>query len=216
VAHLRDAECVVVAGQQIGLADEVRDKARARVFIELVGRVDLGHTPGLHHHHAVADGQGFGLVMSHHQGGDAHRALDTPDFKLHLFTQVGVEVGQRLIEQQHRRFDHQRTGQGHALTLATGQLTGVALGMLSQAHQLQHAVDAGGDVGRWHLAHLQAEGNVVAHAHMREQRVALKHHAQATAGGFGVGNVATVEQDLATADVDETGDHLQGGGLATA
>ena len=88
--------------------------------------------------------------------------------------------------------------------------------MLGQAHQLQHGIDAGGDVGRRHLAHLQAEGDVVAHAHMREQRVALEHHAQATAGGFCVGNVATVEQDLAAADVDETGDHLQGGGLATA
>jgi hypothetical protein len=66
------------------------------------------------------------------------------------------------------------------------------------------------------MAHLQAEGDVVAHGHVREQRVALEHHTQATAGGLSVGDVTPVEQNLPAAHVDETGDHLQGGGLAAS
>ncbi|MNJ80515.1 hypothetical protein D3C77_789230 [compost metagenome] len=51
---------------------------------------------------------------------------------------------------------------------------------------------------------------------MREQRVALEHHTQAPAGRLGVGDVAAVEDDAATGDLDEASDHLQGGGLAAA
>ncbi len=86
--------------------------------------------------------------------------------------------------------------------------------MLGQTHQLQHRGHALGDIGRGHFAHAQAEGDVVAHGHVREQRVALEHHAQAATAGFGVGDVAAIQHDAPGRGVDETGDHLQGGGLA--
>jgi hypothetical protein len=70
------------------------------------------------------------------------------------------------------------------------------------------------DLGDRHFAHAQAEGDVVLDGHVREQRVRLEHHAQATAGGFGVGDVATVQEDAPGGDFDEAGDHLQGGGFA--
>ncbi|MCY1562960.1 hypothetical protein D9M68_1004270 [compost metagenome] len=55
--------------------------------------------------------------MGDHQRGDSDFALDATDLELHLFAQVGVEVGQRLVQQQHRRLDHQRSGQGNTLAL---------------------------------------------------------------------------------------------------
>jgi hypothetical protein len=40
--------------------------------------------------------------------------------------QLGVEVGQRLVEQQDLRLQHQRAGDGDALLLAAGELGGQA------------------------------------------------------------------------------------------
>ena len=204
------------ASQAVGLADEVGNERRAWVFVKPVRVIDLGDTPGFHHHHPITDRQGFGLVVGDHQGGDAHLVLNATNLELHFFTQVRVQVGQRLVQQQHRRFDHQRAGQGYTLTLAAGQFPWVAFGMFVQAYQRQGLVDAAGDVGIGHLAHAQAKGDVVAHGHVREQRVALKHHPQAAAGRFGMGDVTAIEHDAPAGDFDEAGDHLQGGGLATA
>ncbi|MNE26213.1 hypothetical protein D3C80_1195700 [compost metagenome] len=207
------ADC---AAQAVGLADKVGNEGCARVFVEAVGVIDLGDAPGFHHHYPVADRQGLGLVVGDHQGGDADLVLDATYLELHFFTQVGVQVGQRFVQQQHRRFDHQCAGQGYTLALAAGQFTRVAFGVLVQAYQRQRLVDAPSDLGVGHLAHAQAEGNVVAHGHVREQRVALEHHTQAPAGRLGVGDVAAVEDDAATGDLDEASNHLQGGGLAAA
>ncbi|MNN65355.1 hypothetical protein D3C81_1808520 [compost metagenome] len=121
--------------QAVGLADKVGNERRARVLVETVGVIDLGDATGFHHHYPVADRQGFGLVVGDHQGGDADFVLDTADFELHLFAQVRVQVGQRLVQQQHRRFDHQCAGQGYTLALAAGQFTRVAFGVLVQAYQ---------------------------------------------------------------------------------
>ena len=45
--------------------------------------------------------------------------------------------------------------------------------------------------------HLQAEGDVVAHGHMRIERVGLEHHGEAALGRRHVGHVDAVDHDLA-------------------
>ena len=50
---------------------------------------------------------------------------------------VGVERGQRLVQQQQARVDGQGAGQGDPLGLAAGQLPGLGGGVLGQADALQ-------------------------------------------------------------------------------
>ena len=45
----------------------------------------------------------------------------------HLHAQLGVEVGQRLVEQEHRRLAHDGAAHRHALALAAGELARLAL-----------------------------------------------------------------------------------------
>ena len=66
-----------------------------------------------------------------------------------------------------------------------------------------------------HAAHLQAEGDVVERAQVREQRIALEHHCRAAFGRRQRGDVARTEQDVAFADLLVPGDHAQRGRLAT-
>jgi hypothetical protein len=65
-------------------------------------------------------------------------------------------------------------------------------------------------------AHAQRESDVLGHAHVREQRIALEHHAD-------VALVRRQDRDVAPADGDrarrrrlESGDRHEDGGLATA
>ncbi len=51
---------------------------------------------------------------------------------------------------------------------------------------------------------------------MREQRIALEHHAHAAFFRAQGSDVAALEQDAAMGGLHKAGDHLQGGGLAAA
>jgi hypothetical protein len=57
--------------------------------------------------------------------GDAELALEPLELVAQRLAQLGVQVGQRLVEQQQRRLDDQRAGQREALLLATGELGGL-------------------------------------------------------------------------------------------
>ncbi len=53
--------------------------------------------------------------------------MQPADLEAHFFAQIGVEVGQGLVEQQRFRLDDQRAGQRHPLLLSARQFAGIAL-----------------------------------------------------------------------------------------
>ncbi|KAG0921122.1 hypothetical protein G6F32_015250 [Rhizopus arrhizus] len=105
------------------------------------------------------------------------------DIQTQRHAQLGVQVGQGLVKQQHLRLDDDGTGQRHALLLPAGQLVGAALAVLRQAHELKRRFHLGADLRLWQLALDQAEGHVVPHRHVRPQRVVLEHHADVAVPG---------------------------------
>ena len=58
------------------------------------------------------------------------------------FLELGVERGQRLVQQQHARAHGHRARQCHALALAAGELGGALLLQAAQAHQVDQLADA--------------------------------------------------------------------------
>src|SRR5579884_1227263 len=64
-------------------------------------------------------------------------------------------------------------------------------GPLRQADQPQELFDLGADLRRLALADLEAEGDVVEHAHVRECGVVLKHEADPAILSSRVGDIAT-------------------------
>ena len=85
-----------------------------------------------------------------------------------------------------------------------------------EPHEPQGLVDARGDLGLRQLAHLEAEGDVLGDRHVREQRVALEHHAGIAPPRRQVRDVAPAEADRAAGRLDEAGDHAQRRRLAAA
>ncbi|MOA15004.1 hypothetical protein D3C78_1351410 [compost metagenome] len=64
--------------------------------------------------------------------------------------------------------------------------------------------------------HLQAEGDVLRHRHVREQGVALEHGVDRAAEGRESLHRLAVEADAAGGGLFESGNEAQQGGLATA
>jgi ABC-type spermidine/putrescine transport system permease subunit II len=69
---------------------------------------------------------------------------------------------------------------------------------------------------RTDLAHPEAEAHVVQRAHVREQAVALEHHAHVPLGGRHRGDVLAVDQDRSGIRDLKAGHDAQGRGLAAA
>ena len=111
---------------------------------------------------------------------------------------------------------HQRPPQRDALALAAGQRGRLAI---EQRLQLQHRcrlAHARGDLGLAGAAQFQAETQVLGHAHVRIQRVALEHHRDVAILRRDLVHHAVADTQLAAADRLQARDHPQQGGLAAA
>ena len=77
--------------------------------------------------------------------------------------QLGVEGAEGLVEQEHRRPEHEGPGQGDPLLLATRQLTGPALLVAGQLDQFEGGADPFGLSPPSQLLVAEPEGHVLGH-----------------------------------------------------
>ena len=110
-----------------------------RPLVDVARRADLLDAPLVHHRDLVRQRERLALVVRHVDGGDPQLALQPLQLEAHLLAQLGVEVGQRLVEQQQRRLHHQRARERQALLLAAGELGRLALGEVVELHGGEHA-----------------------------------------------------------------------------
>ena len=99
--------------------------------VDFRGRADLLQLAGLEDRDSIAHGGGFGLVVGDVDGGHAEALLELADFDPHLVTQVSIEVGERLIEQEYARLAHEGAAERHALPLAAESSLGFRWSRLS-------------------------------------------------------------------------------------
>ena len=103
-------------------ADKRRHEQGRRAGVDLLRRVHLLEHTGIHHRDAVGDRHRLFLVVGHEHGGDADAALDGRQLGAHVDAQLRVKVGERLVQQQDARLEHQRSGQRDALLLTARKL----------------------------------------------------------------------------------------------
>ncbi len=163
----------------------------------------------------VGHRQRLTLVVGDEHEGDADLALDAFELHLHGLAQLEVERRQRLVEQQRTRVVDQRTGQRDALLLTAGQLLGLALLPAPEVDDVEHLADPAGHLALGDALAVEAEGDVLEHAHVREQGVGLEHHVHVTLVRRNAGDVVAVQIDLTCGRLVEAGDHPHGRRLAT-
>ncbi len=84
-------------------ADETGDEDVGRLFVELVRRADLHQPARVHDRHARADGERFRLVVCHRHDRASQVVVQVLELDSCVESLAGVEVGEGVIEQQHRR-----------------------------------------------------------------------------------------------------------------
>ena len=139
---------------------------RERSLQQLAWRALLHHPPLLDHGHPA--GQRHRLVVG--MGDDDRRHRRIPQHRGQLrgnrAARGRIERRQRLVQQQRLRLQRKRPRQRHPLPLAAGQPRRAGSRQVPDPDPLEQRIDVGA-VG--------AVGDVLAHRHVREQRVVLEH-----------------------------------------
>ncbi len=105
-------------GVDLGTADELGDADVLRVFVDLGGRADLNDVSLDHDGDAARHRHRLGLVMGDVDKRGFQLAMQLGELGAHMHAQLGVQVGQRLVEQKPERLAHDGASDRNALPLA--------------------------------------------------------------------------------------------------
>ncbi len=154
--------------------------------------------------------------MGHEHGSDADPANDVADLAPRPFAECRVEVGQRLVEQEHARLGGQRPRQRDPLLLPAGELPDAAQAVPLEIHQGERPVHPAVEVGSTHPERLEPKRHVGADVEVREERVVLEHHPEAPGHRRDAGHIVTLDQDPTLIRRLEPGEQPERGRLAAA
>jgi len=93
---------------QVGGADELGDEAVPGAPVDLLGLPLLDEGAPRHHRDPGGERQRLGLIVGDVERGDPHVAVEPQELEPHLRPQLGVQVGERLVQEQEPRLDHER------------------------------------------------------------------------------------------------------------
>ena len=197
-------------------ADEARHEQIVGAVIKLEWCAHLLDDAVMQHDDLVGHGHGFHLVMRHIDGGGLQPLMQFLDFGAHLHAQFGIEIGQRLIEQEDFRIADDGPAHGDTLALAARQLTRIAGEIGNQPQNFGRLVDPGIDLGFRCLPQFQRETHVLGHRLVRIKRIVLEHHGDIAVFGLQAIDDAVADHDIAAGDLLKPGDHPEQRGLAAA
>ena len=185
-------------------------------MVEVQRLADLLHVTIAQHNNLVGHGHGFDLVVRYVDHGGLQLCVKLGQFLAHLHPQLGVEVGQRLVEQEDFRVADDGTADGDALALTARHVLGLAVEQLLDLQDPRGAHHALFDLGLGALGQPQAEGHVLEGRQVRVERVGLEHHGDAALGRRHIVHHLITDVKIAGRDVFQTGHHPQQGGLTAA
>ena len=204
------------AVEDVCLADKVRDKGVDRLVIDVLGRADLLDNAVVHHHHAVAHGQSFLLVVGDIDKGFFGLLLDFLQLELHAFAQLEVERAERLVQQNNIGIANQRARNGNALLLTAGKLCHRAFFITLEVNDGKHFHYFLFDFVFRKLFELQPKGNVIKHVQVGEQRILLKDGVDIPLVRRKSVNALAVKDDVAAVRLNKAADDAQRCGFAAA
>jgi len=163
--------CIGWLWRQEGSLQQLSRIGMARILEDRLGLALLHHLAVPDHHQLMTQGLDHGQVVADEQIGQAilalQRAQQLDDLTLH----GAVQGRGRLVEQDQRRLEHQRAGDGDALALAAGKLVRVPVaGIRIQTDLLERRDDRGLLFrGCTDTVDAQAFGDDLGHAHARTE-----------------------------------------------
>ncbi len=186
-------------------AEEPGDEHGRRSVEQLERRALLLDQPVAHQHDPVGQRHRLDLVVGHVDHRRRDRRMEALDLAAHLVAELGVEIGQRLVEQEDAGAAHDRPADRDALALAAGDLPRVALEQRRDAEHRRRGPDPLVDLGGRELPGAEPEADVPGHRHVRIERVVLEHHGDVAVARPHVVDDLAADLDLAVGDLLEAG-----------
>ena len=144
------------------------------------------------------------------------RCWNCLDLQARRGAQFGVEVRERLVEQQRGRLAHERARERDTLAFAAGELTRPPIEKMANAEQLRRPLDFLFNLGVRNALRPQRKGDILAHRVMRIEAVALKHHRHAAGARRNIVDDIAADQEVAAGLPFEPADDAQERRLAAA
>ena len=113
---------------------------------------------------------------------DAQLPVQFPDKLQDLVGGIGIQGAGGLVAQQHLRLGRKRPGNGDALLLAAGELGGVGIRFVRQAHQLQKLSGPLFRVSPSHAPQLHRETHIAQASALHQEIKVLEDHGDLPAG----------------------------------
>ena len=146
-------------------------------MVERVRRVVLLQRAAREHRDAAAQRHRLDLVVGDVDGGDAEARVQPAELGPQLHPQLGVEIGERLVEQEGLRVADDGAAHGDALALAAGELAAACgRGVRVRSRMRAASLTRSSISALREFAQLQREGDILADRHLRIKRVVLEHH----------------------------------------
>ena len=198
------------------MADELSGIAGDGAGINFAGRGDLFECAVLEKRDAIGEGHGFFLIVRDKEEGDAKFALKRFQFGLHLFAEIGVECGERLVEEQELRALDEGTGKGDALLLAAAKTRRTSSGVFVHFDHAEGGIDAGGNFGHGSVGDAKTVSNIVGDGEVRKEGVLLEDGVNAAFVGRKSVEADGVHPDFAVGRLFESSDEAKESGFARA
>ncbi len=191
-----------------------------RTVVDVVGRADLFDLALAHDDDAVGKLEGLFLVVGDEEGGVAGAVVEFAQPLAQVLANLGVECAEGLVEQQDTGLNRHGAGKRDALTLAAGELSGIAAFHAGELHHVDQFLDPAAYFSlrraRFGAAHPEAKGDIVEDGHVLEKRVMLEDEADITLLHALPRGILLAEEDAALGRIFEAGDEAQKRRLAGA
>ena len=181
-------------------ADESRDEQRRRPIVKVQRRPDLLNHAVAHDDDAIGHRHGFDLIVRYVDRRRLQPLVQFLDLGAHLHAKLGVEIRQRLVEEEHLRIAHDRPPHRHALALAAGELARIARQVGRNMQDFGGAPDPGLDLRFRRAPQFQAEAHVLRHRLVRIERIVLKDHCNVAVFRREIVDDARPDSDLSVPD----------------
>ena len=147
--------------------------------------------------------------------GGTNSLVDLGQLSSHGCTELGVQVGQRFVQQEYLGVTNDCTTQSNTLLLTTGQSLGLTVEQMGDIKYASSFLNASLDLFLGSLVQLQTECHVLKYGHMRIQSVVLEHHRDLSVLRCYIIDQTVADEELTLGDLLQACDHTQGGGLTT-
>ena len=168
--------------QHRAFADEPGDRLVRRPAVYPLRAVDLREPAVEHDGDAVGQRHRLGLVVGDVDHGRAGFAMEGAEHVHHCNAQMGIEIGQRFVQNDDLGLHDQTTGERDPLALTAREFGRLAFAEAGKADRLQRLLDGRIAIRAVHFRDPQRITDIAGHGQVRPQGV-LEHHADAASFG---------------------------------